>query len=86
MKILKIILAILLIAGLIFGGYKLYNFFIDWQNRQNNTIEFLKQNQELTVSKMTELSTVLTKVVDSVAKIQTIPKDNSTYEGLKKKL
>jgi len=86
MKILKIILIIILVAGLIFGGYRLYGLFTDWQEKQNNTIEFLKQNQNLTVTKMTELSTVLTRVVNNMAKIQTIPQDNSTYEGLKKEV
>lgn len=86
MNILKVILVIILVAGLIFGGYKLYGLYKEWDAKRYNEIEFLKHNQNVTIEKMTDLSKTLTKVVDQVVKIQTIPKDNSTYEGLKKEV
>ena len=86
MKILKVILIIILVAAIAFAGYLGYGLYKGWQERQHNEIEFLRNNQDLTIQKITELSTTLTKVVNEVVKIQTLPKDNSTYEGLKKEV
>ena len=86
MKILKVILIIILVAAIAFAGYLGYGLYKGWQERQHNQIEFLRNNQDLTIQKITELSTTLTKVVNEVVKIQTLPKDNSTYEGLKKEV
>ena len=86
MKTIKIILVILLIAGLAFGGYKGYGLYKQWQEKQYNEIEFLKYNQDLTIQKMTELSTTLTKVVNNTVKVQTEPKVDNTYQGLKEEV
>jgi len=86
MKTIKIILVILLIVASFFVGYKLYDLYEQWQEKQYNEIEFLKYNQGLTLQKMTELSTTLTKVVNDTIKVQTEPKVDNTYQGLKEEV
>ena len=86
MKIFKVIVVILFVLGLILAGYKAYGLYVNWQDKQNNEIAFLRQNQSVTLEKISELSTTLAKVVNETVKVQTLPKDNATYEELKKEV
>ena len=86
MKTFKIILVIIIIALLSFCGYSGYNHYKQWEERKFNEIEFLKRNQDMMVQKITDLSVTVTKVVNDTVKVQTLPKEDATYEELKKKV
>jgi len=90
MKVIKIILIVLIISAIIFGGIKGYNYYNKIVNLRNekmyNEIEFLRKNQGITTEKLTELSKISTKVVNDTVKVIVEPKDTKTYEGLKEQV
>jgi len=86
MKTFKIILVIIIISLLSFGGYYGYQYYKQWEERKFNEIEFLKRNQNMMVQKITDLSVTITKVVNDTAKVQTVTKEDATYEEIKKKV
>jgi len=86
MKTFKIILVIIIISLLSFGGYYGYQYYKQWEERKFNEIEFLKRNQDMMVQKITDLSVTVTKVVNDTVKVQTVTKEDATYEELKKKI
>ena len=86
MKIIKIILIVILFLALIFGGYKAWGLYKQWEANKYSEITMLKFNQNMFLQKITDLSTTLTKVVNDTAKVTTNPKPDSTYEGLKEQV
>jgi len=83
---MKILGVILLIVALVLGGYFGYQYYKQWEERKFNEIEFLRCNQDMLVQKITDLSVTVTKVVNDTVKVQTLPKEYATYEGLKKEV
>ena len=73
----------LLIALFVVGCYFGYQYYQQWEAKKFNEIEFLKRNQDMIVQRITDLSTTLTKVMGETVKVQTLPKEDATYEGLK---
>jgi len=86
MKLTKVILIVLIVAGLIFGGYKGWGLYKQWEEKKFNEIEFLRRNDDMIVQKITDLSVTVTKVVNDTAKVQTVTKEDATYEELKKRV
>lgn len=83
---MKYILVFLLVVLLGVGGYYGYQYIQGMNNRSISQIEFLKQNQDMIVNRLTELSTVITKVVNDTAKVQTLPEDDKDYQSLKTRI
>jgi hypothetical protein len=86
MKIFKIILVVILIVLIAFGGWRGYGLYKNWEAKRFSEIEFLKRNQDLMIQKITELSITTTKVVNETAKVSTIPKVDANYESLKEQV
>ena len=80
MKIFGVILLVVVLAVGSFFGYQYYK---QWEEKKFNEIEFLRRNQDMMVQKITELSVTVTKVVNDTVKVQTVTKEDATYEGLK---
>ena len=83
---MKYILVFLLVVLLGISGYYGYQYIQGMNNRSISQIEFLKQNQDMIVNRLTELSTVITKVVNDTAKVQTIPEVDKDYQSLKERI
>lgn len=83
MKYIKIAFTIFLVIALIFGVYKVYGLYKQWDERRYNEIEILRRNQDMFLEKVTDLSVTVTKVVNDTVKVQTVTREDSTYEGLK---
>jgi hypothetical protein len=86
MKTLKLIVIVILIGLLAFGVWRGYKWYDNWVDNKFSEIEFLKRNQDITIQKITDLSTVLTKVVNETAKVTTVPKVDANYESLKEQV
>ena len=86
MKIIKLIFFVLIVVALIFGGYKVYGLYEQWEAKRNSEIEILRKNQDMFLKKVTELSVTITKVVNDVEKVTTEVKSGKTYEGLKEQI
>ena len=85
-KKMKIFGVIILIIALVVGGWFGYQYYQKWEERKFNEIEFLKRNQDMMVQKITDLSVTVTKVVNDTVKVQTVTKEDATYEEIKKKV
>jgi len=83
---MKIFGVIILIIALVVGGWFGYQYYQKWEERKFNEIEFLKRNQDMMVQKITDLSVTVTKVVNDTVKVQTVTKEDATYEEIKKKV
>lgn len=83
MKYIKIALVILLVVALIFGGYRLYGLYEQWDAKRYNEIEILRKNQSMVLEKITDLSKTITKVVNDNIKTTILVKPDYTYEALK---
>ena len=83
MKIFKIILIVVIIIGIDFGGYFGYRYFKQWEANRFSEINMLKFNQELFLKKVTDLSETITHVVNDTAKTTTTAKPDNTYIELK---
>ncbi len=83
MKIFKIILVIIIIAILSFGGLKAYNYFKQWEADRFSEMNMLRANQDLFLKKVTELSETVTRIVNDVIKTTTVVETDHTYESLK---
>jgi len=86
MKTIKIILVILLVAGLVFVGYKGFTYFKQWEANRFSEINILKTNQDLFLKKVTSLSESITHIVNDTVKttVNVIPDKN--YESLKEQV
>jgi len=82
-KTFKIILVIVIIAILSFGGLKAYNYFKKWEADRFSEINMLRTNQNLTLKKVTALSESITRIVNDVIKTTVEAKPDKTYAGLK---
>ena len=83
MKVVKIILIIAIIICIGVGGYFGYRAFRQWEADRFSEINMLRSNQDLFLKKITDLSVTVTKVVNNTAKVQTVTKEDATYEELK---
>ncbi len=83
MKYVKLVFVILLVLALIFGAYKAYDYFKQWEADRFSEINMLRANQDLTLKKVTTLSESLTRIVNDVIKTTTVVKPDHTYESLK---
>ena len=88
MKYIKIVLTILIVLALIFGGYKGYN---KWQDNQKSDeqklIETLKANEGLIIELSTELAEIKKRVVgDTLKETVVIEEESPTYESKKEEL
>ena len=83
MKIFKIILVIIIISLLSFGGLKAYNYFKQWEANRFSEINMLRTNQDLMLKKVTTLSESITRIVNDVIKTTVEAKPDKTYAGLK---
>jgi len=83
MKIVKTILVIVSIIVIVVGGYFGYRAFRQWEADRFSEINMLRSNQDLFLKKITDLSVTVTKVVNNTAKVQTVTKEDATYEELK---
>ncbi len=86
MKYIKIALAILLVLALIFGGYKGYSLYKQWDAKRYNEMEILRTNQDLFLKKVTTLSESLTHIVNDTIKTTVAVKPDYTYESLKEQV
>jgi len=86
MKTFKIILVIIIIALLVFGGYSGYNYFKRWEANRFSEMNMLRANQDMFLKKVTALSESITHIVNDVAKTTTTPKPDNTYESLKEQI
>jgi len=83
MKYIKIALAILLVLALIFGVYKGYNLYMQWDAKRYNEMEILRRNQDMFLRKITDLSESVTKIVNDTVKTTVVVEPDHTYESLK---
>lgn len=83
MKYIKIFIAILIVVALIFGGYKGYNLYKQWDAKRYNEIEILRKNQDMFLKKVTDLSETITRIINDNIKTTTVVKPDHTYESLK---
>lgn len=83
MKYIKIAFAIIIVVALIFGIYKVYNLYKEWDARRYNEIEILRKNQSMVLEKITDLSKTITRIVNDNIKTTVEVKSDHTYEALK---
>ena len=83
MKYIKIALAILLVLALIFGIYKGYNLYKQWDAKRYNEMNMLRTNQDLMLKKVTTLSESITRIVNDTIKTTVVVEPDHTYESLK---
>ncbi len=83
MKYIKIALAILLVLALIFGIYKGYNLYKQWDAKRYNEMNMLRTNQDMMLKKVTTLSESITRIVNDTVKTTVVVEPDHTYESLK---
>ena len=86
MRYVKIIFIVIIVIASLFVGYQGYLAYQKWEADRFNEMAMLKSNQDLFLKKVTDLSVTITKIVNDTVKVQTVTKENATYEGLKEQV
>ena len=86
MRYVKIAFIVIVVIALLFVGYQGYLAYQKWEADRFNEMTMLKSNQDLFLKKVTDLSVTVTKIVNDTVKVQTVTKEDATYEGLKEQV